>query len=115
MAVAFTNTKRAGDLCVLTVSITDNSSGGEATTDENVVGFIKQVAVNNPSAVSSAFSFTLEDTSTETVLFTKTVDINDLSPDEVNSGAGFFCRGPLKATCGATAVDRTLEIYYTKL
>ena len=113
MGVTVTNTERDGDLCVLTINVT--SSGGNATTTENVVGHLKQFTVDGAGGISDSFTLTLEDTANGMQLFTGTVDLSDINPTSVNNGSGAYCRGPLKATASTMTVARTINVYYEKM
>ena len=113
MGVTVTNTKRDGDMCVLAINVT--SSGGNATTTENVVGHLKQFTVDGTGGISDSFTLTLEDTANGMQMFSGTVDMTDMHPTNFNNGSGAYCRGPLKATASTMTVARTINLYYEKM
>tara|TARA_R100001594_G_scaffold138927_1_gene182881 strand:+ start:939 stop:1280 length:342 start_codon:yes stop_codon:yes gene_type:complete len=113
MGMTIANTKRDGNLCVAEVTVT--SGGGNATTTEDVIGSLFQIEVTNTDATSNAFTFTMEDTANNMLLFSGTIDSDDILT--FNNGSGAYCRGPLKVAHSGTApsVPRTINIYYEKL
>tara|TARA_R100000664_G_C2749124_1_gene136523 strand:+ start:1087 stop:1428 length:342 start_codon:yes stop_codon:yes gene_type:complete len=112
MTLTITNSERDGNLCA--ISVTSSSSGGNATTDVDVVGKITQVAVTLASGIAGGGTLTLEDTSNNMQLLSAAVNTSDLGTSDINGGSGAYCRGPLKVTMGATLAIRNMKIYYEK-
>tara|TARA_R100000664_G_scaffold2132_1_gene5506 strand:- start:8449 stop:8808 length:360 start_codon:yes stop_codon:yes gene_type:complete len=119
MAWSISNAERDGDMMVVTVEAdtSTDTEGVGVTTAKDVVGHIKQISVQNPSGVSSAFNLVLEDTANNMELFSGSVDSSDIKTTSVNTGSGAYCRGPLKAKYTGTkpSQTRTIKIYIEKM
>ena len=113
MAVTITDQQRDGVLCTVTATITDNAN---ATTTNTIVGHIVQIVINRTSG-SESFDLQLDDTTNSMMLYSgSSLADTDITPNNLNSGSGAYCRGPLKITTTSTNNENwTVVIYYIKM
>ena len=114
MAVENTAHAYDGVLSTVTFTATDDDT---ATTSVNVIGQIVQCAINRSSG-SATCTVTFTDTTNDCELFSKSsAAATDLLPDDINSGGGAYCRGPLKCTTTSAsgALTQTFIVYYVKM
>lgn len=94
MAVTVTNQSRDGDLCTVTFSVTGD---GSATTAFDVVGHVKQFALNLVSGSGSdPFDIDITDTAHGYTLFSENNKSADELQDSIRNGTGGYCQGPLQ-------------------
>ena len=122
MAMTVTNTAHDYDgvLARAVFTITGGSGSGNATTTANVIGQIVQVGISRDTGNLQVDGFQLEDTTNSCQLTDiDNVANTDLMPDDINSGGGAFCRGPLKLTVtydsGTSTNIITATVYYIKM
>lgn len=94
MSVTVTSHKRDGDICTVTFSVTDD---GSATTSFDVVGHVKQFALNLVSGSGSdPFDIDIVDTAHNYTLFSENNKSADELQESFRNGTGGYCQGPLK-------------------
>ena len=94
MSVTVSNQGRDGDLSTVTFSVTGN---GNATTSFDVVGHVKQFALNLVSGVGSdPFDIELSDTTHRYLMFSENSKTADELQNSFRNGSGGYCQGPLK-------------------
>lgn len=105
--------KRDGRLCTITATITSNSN---ATTSFDVVGRLVQISITRTTG-TEAFTLNIEDTASGMELCNETgLETSDINPSQLNSGAGSYCRGPLKVTSSSTNGEAWVAvIFYVKM
>lgn len=114
-----TDHKRDGRLC--TAKFTATGEGGSAfdvSTTVNVIGHIVQIAINKTSGSDTAFDINLYDTTNNmTILDTAISSSGDITPNNLNSGSGGYCRGILKIEVDAMTSSDVWDItvYYIKM
>lgn len=115
MAVTVTNQSRDGDLCTVTFSVTAN---GNATTSFDVIGHVKQFALNLVSGSGSdPFDVDLEDTQHGYLLFSENNKSADELQNSIRNGTGGYCQGPLKLTVSGHSGSLGFEVivYYERM
>jgi hypothetical protein len=115
MAVTVSNQGRDGNLCTVTFSVTGN---GSATTSFDVVGHIKQFALNLVSGVGSdPFDIELSDTRHRYLMFSENNKTADELQNSIRNGAGGYCQGPLKLFVENHAGSLGFEVivYYERM
>ena len=114
-----TDHNRDGRLCTAKFTATgEGSTAIEVSTSAMVIGQIVQVACSKTSGSDTAFDVNLYDTTNGmTLLDATTSSGGDITPNNVNSGSGAWCRGILKIEVdNMTSSDEwVLTVYYIKM
>ena len=118
MAITVTNHDYDGILSrVVFNGVGDGSGDVTGVTTNNVIGQIVQIALAGSS--DDDWTLTLTDTSNSMQLYTKTNSMStDVTPNNVNSGSGAYCRGPLQCKCNSAKDNSnayTVCVYYIKM
>ena len=94
MSVSVIGQGRDGVLSTVTFRVTDD---GSATTTFDVVGHVKQFALNLVSGVGSdPFDIDITDTTHGYTLFSENNKSADELQESIRNGTGGYCQGPLK-------------------